>query len=227
VNADDFGYTDGINSGIIEAHTQGVVTSASLMVKQTRATQAAELASLHPRLGLGLHVDLADWEPAAGEWKQRYARVDETDSAQVASEIAEQLEIFIQLIGRPPDHIDSHQHVHLVGPPRDECLRVARSLNVPLRGLDARVATCLSFYGQSRGGEPFPEATTLTNLVRLIDDIGSGWTELMCHPGRAHELDSVYGREREQELAVLCHPDLPAELRMRQVELRSFSELSD
>lgn len=31
VNADDFGYSKGINLGIIEAHREGIVTSTTLM----------------------------------------------------------------------------------------------------------------------------------------------------------------------------------------------------
>ncbi|MGA8860174.1 MAG: ChbG/HpnK family deacetylase, partial [Candidatus Sulfotelmatobacter sp.] len=31
VNADDFGFTAGINRAIVEAHTRGIVTSSTLM----------------------------------------------------------------------------------------------------------------------------------------------------------------------------------------------------
>ena len=41
VNADDFGYSRGVNRGIIEAHERGIVTSASLMVKQPASEEAA------------------------------------------------------------------------------------------------------------------------------------------------------------------------------------------
>src|SRR4051794_16830036 len=41
VNADDFGQSRGINRGIILAHEQGIVTSASLMVRWAAAAEAA------------------------------------------------------------------------------------------------------------------------------------------------------------------------------------------
>ena len=226
VNADDFGMTDGINAGVMEAHKHGIVTSASLMVKQPKAREAAALAATDERLGLGLHIDLAEWEPAEGGWQQIYARVDLDDPAQVATEIAEQVEQFMRLVGREPDHLDSHQHVHLEGHARNESIRVARDLGVPLRGIDSRVAFCREFYGQQRRSEPYPEGITVANLLRLIDAMPSGWTELMCHPGFAHDVRSVYARERETELATLCRPELSGELATKSVVLRSFSELA-
>jgi predicted glycoside hydrolase/deacetylase ChbG (UPF0249 family) len=216
--------TDGINAGIIEAHRRGIVTSASLMVKQPKAVEAAQLAVAEGKLGLGLHIDLTEWEPIDGELRQIYARVDVDDPAQVAAEIANQLKIFEELVGRKPDHIDSHQHVHLDGPARNESLRVARALDIPLRGLDSRVTFCGEFYGQHGRADPYPEGVTLANLLRLSESIAVGWTELMCHPGYASDLHSVYAREREIELTVLCRPDLRTAFRAMQIELRSFAD---
>jgi len=225
VNADDFGMTDGINAGVMQAHKDGIVTSASLMVKQPKAREAAALAATDGRLGLGLHIDLVEWEPVDGVWQQMYARVNLDDPVQVAREIAEQVEQFIELVGREPDHLDSHQHVHLEGHVRNESIRVARDLRVPLRALDSRVAFCGEFYGQQERSEPYPEGITLANLLRLIGAMPGGWTELMCHPGFAHDVRSLYAREREVELATLCQPSLSGELARKSVVLRSFSEL--
>jgi chitin disaccharide deacetylase len=224
VNADDFGMTDGINTGVIHAHRHGIVTSASLMVRQPKAREAAALAATAEKLGLGLHIDLTEWEPVDGVWQQLYARVDLDDQGQVAREIAEQLELFIDLVGRKPDHLDSHQHVHLEGHVRDESIRVAGRLGVPLRGLDGRVTFCGEFYGQQGRSEPYPEGVTVSNLLRLVDAISDGWTELLCHPGLAYGVRSVYAHERESELATLCEPELPAALARKDVVLRSFTE---
>ena len=107
--------SDGINAGVMEAHKHGIVTSASLMVKQPKAREAAGLAATDERLGLGLHIDLVEWEPAEGGWQQIYARVDLDDPAQVDREIAEQVEQFMRLVVRVPDHLDSLQHVPVEG----------------------------------------------------------------------------------------------------------------
>jgi len=57
VNADDFGLRAGVNRGIIEAHKNGIVTSASLMVNRPYAAEAADYARGHPKLSVGLHFD--------------------------------------------------------------------------------------------------------------------------------------------------------------------------
>src|SRR5215831_3654590 len=75
VNADDFGQSPGVNRGIIQAHERGIVTSASLMVRWRAAAEAAAYARAHPRLGLGLHVDLGEWEYRDGDWTMLYQLV--------------------------------------------------------------------------------------------------------------------------------------------------------
>jgi predicted glycoside hydrolase/deacetylase ChbG (UPF0249 family) len=49
VNADDFGQSAGVNRGVIEAHENGIVTSASLMVRWPDAADAARYARPAPR----------------------------------------------------------------------------------------------------------------------------------------------------------------------------------
>ena len=65
VNADDLGASPGVNRGIVEAHTHGIVTSASLMVDTPWSEEAAQLAMDAPELSVGLHADVS--AIAAGE----------------------------------------------------------------------------------------------------------------------------------------------------------------
>ncbi len=57
-NADDFGASTGVNRGILECHTRGVVTSASLMVTGRAAREAVAMSRDHPGLSVGLHWDV-------------------------------------------------------------------------------------------------------------------------------------------------------------------------
>jgi len=75
VNADDFGQSPGVNRGIIEAHEQGIVTSASLMTRWLAAGEAALYAQEHPKLSVGLHLDLGEWAYRAGSWEPLYTVV--------------------------------------------------------------------------------------------------------------------------------------------------------
>jgi hopanoid biosynthesis associated protein HpnK len=58
VTADDFGRSHAINEAIIEAHTTGILTCASLIVTGGAFDHAVELAHAHPALGVGLHLCL-------------------------------------------------------------------------------------------------------------------------------------------------------------------------
>ena len=125
VNADDFGLSEGVNRGIITAHEQGIVTSASLMVSGAAAGPAAAYARRRPQLDLGLHVDLGEWRFAQGEWIAVYHVVPLDHYEDVALELERQLDAFRSLVGRNPTHIDSHQHVNA----RERILEVLKSLS--------------------------------------------------------------------------------------------------
>src|SRR4051812_35977187 len=63
VTADDFGISRGVNRGIVEAHRNGLVTSASLMPNLPSAEDALTRATTCPDLGLGLHLTLTAGRP--------------------------------------------------------------------------------------------------------------------------------------------------------------------
>ena len=63
INADDFGFTSGVNRAIAEAHLHGVVTSSTLMANGKSFAGAVELARDMPSLSVGCHVVLIDGEP--------------------------------------------------------------------------------------------------------------------------------------------------------------------
>lgn len=77
-----------------------------------------------------------------------------------------------------------------------------------------------SFYGE--------EAVTLENLLAILENLSEGTTELMCHPGLADEqllAESIYGRLREKELELLCHPLVREKLEELGIELVNFGAL--
>jgi len=225
VNADDFGLSEGVNRGIIRAHEQGIVTSASLMVRWPAAAEAARYALQHARLSVGLHLDLAEWVYRDGQWMPRYQVVPPDDKSAVDGEVGRQLETFRRLLGREPTHLDSHQHVHRNEPARSVVGQLAQSLSVPLRSFTPQVQYCGDFYGQTGEGDPYPEGISLEGLLKTIQNLPAGVTELGCHPGEDEHLDSVYRIERMQEVTVLCHPQVRVALESNTVKLCSFADL--
>ncbi len=206
VNADDFGLCRSVNQGIIECFEHGIVTSTSLMIRQPAAAEAAAYARQNPRLGVGLHLDLGEWIYRHGDWQPLYQVADILDSGAVKAELNLQVEEFRRLMGRDPDHLDSHQHVHCREPVRAAATALAKTLNLVLRAIHPDVRYCGHFYGQEDDGTPLPEAITLTALEQVFADLPEGITELCCHPGFTGDLKSIYLSQREDEVRVLCHP---------------------
>lgn len=223
VNGDDFGRTPGINRGVIRSYDHGILTSASLMVRWPAATDAPAYCRERADLSLGLHLDLGEWVFRDGTWHCLYQVVDPTEIGAVRTEVRAQLELFRSLVGRDPSHLDSHQHVHLQEPVRAVAIEESQRLGVPVRACGAEINYCGDFYGQTGTGEPWPEGITVDALVRIVDGLGPGITELSCHPGEDDDFDSVYRFERTTEVAVLCHPDVRRALAEAGVRLTSFS----
>jgi predicted glycoside hydrolase/deacetylase ChbG (UPF0249 family) len=219
VNADDLGLCDSVNEGIFAAHQRGIVTSASLMVRQEAAAAAVRQAASFPSLAIGLHVDLGQWDYVAGEWVEAYGHCDPQSGEAVERECRAQLARFRSLVGGDPTHLDSHQHVHLSEPVASVAAGLAAELDVPLRDRDIPYEG--GFYGQDGKGVPYPQMIEPDALLSLLATLPPGWTELGCHPA-AGPVPSTYDAERRIELKTLCDPRVRAALVDAAIEPRSF-----
>lgn len=223
VNADDFGQSPGVNRGIMRAHEQGIVTSASLMVRWPAAAEAAAHARAHPDLSVGLHVDLGEWTYRDDIWVPEYEVVTAYDGATIATEVSQQLTAFRDLVGRDPTHIDSHQHVHSAEPARSVLVEAAHRLGVALRNCTPGIRYCGAFYGQTAAGMSLEDSISVSALIRILRGLPPGVTELGCHPGEADNRNAAYGVERLRELETLCSPEVRAAIRAERIELCSFA----
>ena len=198
INADDFGASAGINRGILECHTRGVVTSTSLMVTGRAAAEAVALSRDHPALAVGLHWDV---------WGEDEREFDLGNVAAVRDEFRRQLDEFHRLLGRLPTHVDSHRHAH-----REEHVlplfrELVAPLGVPLRD-DGPVRFVGGFYAQWEWLVTNLEYVSVPFLQRMLrEEVAPGWTELSCHPGYpSADFTSVYLAEREAEVRTLTDP---------------------
>jgi chitin disaccharide deacetylase len=150
VNADDFGLTSGVNRGIIEAHTRGVVTSSTLMACGTAFDGAVALAKQKQSLSVGCHVLLVDGWPTlsselvsslalqnSGKPKFRdslmsfacLAAARRLDEDQIEGEIVAQIRK-LQTAGIQVSHVDSHKHTHMFPVVFRPMLRAAKKCGV-------------------------------------------------------------------------------------------------
>jgi hopanoid biosynthesis associated protein HpnK len=130
VNADDFGLSTSVNTAVIRAHREGILTTASLMVNEPGLDEAVALARENPKLGVGLHLSLLCGRSALppGKIPSLVNMRGEFSSKPVAAglryffnrSLREQLraEIHAQFAkfratGLPLDHVNGHLHLHL------------------------------------------------------------------------------------------------------------------
>jgi predicted glycoside hydrolase/deacetylase ChbG (UPF0249 family) len=223
VNADDLGHSREVNRGIARAHAEGIVTSASLMVRRDAAKEAAGVAVGLNRLSLGLHVDLGEWTYGEGGW---VPGIDLVPEDEIEREIGRQVGEFRSLVGSYPTHLDSHQHVHRDEPARSIMVGIADDLGVPLRHVTRDISYLGLFYGQSGQGYPVPEAIAVEALLGIVRGLPEGVTELGCHPAEPGAPDPVYSGERALELETLCDPRVRRAIEDEGIQLRSFAEVT-
>jgi hopanoid biosynthesis associated protein HpnK len=131
VHADDFGLSAAVNEGILAAHQNGILTSASLTACGAAFDQAIAQAHATPSLDVGVHLTLVEEKPVLdpsriptlvnGDGRfHRHANVffQRFLSGKIRlTEVRDELEAQIKKISSrkiPISHLDSHQHLHIL-----------------------------------------------------------------------------------------------------------------
>jgi chitin disaccharide deacetylase len=200
VNADDFGYSHSTNKGIIEAHVNGIVTSTSVMVDSVAADEAKDLLQ-YKDLSVGLHFELKEVRD-------------------VEAELHKQIEKFITIVGRHPDHIDTHKR-HTTDDGIQEVLGAyANTNNVPIRGFgNARYIRSFGIHSND---------TSVEQLKKSIDEATDDYNELMTHVGYVDDYlkeHSSYSTSRERELAAVCDPSIKQYLVEKDIQLINWTQV--
>ena len=168
VNADDLGLTAAVNRAIVESHTAGVVSSATLMASGAAFEDAVIAARSSQNLSIGCHVVLVDGKPVSpphavdtlvairsaepdmffsslSAFAAR-ATLGGFDRDQLVAEITAQIKK-IQSTGLRVTHLDTHKHAHIFPEILVALLRAARICGVrairnpfvPLKAMPARL----------------------------------------------------------------------------------------
>ncbi len=149
VNADDFGLTPGVNRAILEAHRQGIVTSATLMANSSAFSEAVALAKSAPGLSVGCHIVLVDGSPISDPQRvpsllppsqqkfhdslttvARLALQGKLDSGEIEEEVTAQIQR-LQAAGVHVSHVDTHKHTHMFPAVLRAVLKAAKRCGVP------------------------------------------------------------------------------------------------
>ena len=136
--ADDYGFTPGVSDGILQLLDAGRISATGAMTNRPDWPRAARLLkAFDGKADLGLHLNLTAGAPltpmpnfAAGGFLPtlgpvlKRATLRRLPIMEIGAEIERQLDAFEQAMGRIPDFIDGHQHVHAVRGVRATLLRI-------------------------------------------------------------------------------------------------------
>ncbi|NWU61536.1 YDJC deacetylase, partial [Pterocles burchelli] len=131
VTGDDFGYCPRRNQGIVDCFLAGAVSNVSLLVNGSAAADAAKLARRY-NIPIGLHANLSEGSPVCEVLKTNSSLLNQDgffhgkmgfrkalskgllNMSEVKQELKAQVELFRELTGHLPPHMDGHQHVHVL-----------------------------------------------------------------------------------------------------------------
>lgn len=240
VNADDFGLTDGVTYGILDAMSRGIVTSTTMMVNTPGTQKAAAIVRENPELAVGLHINISlgmpltncpslteggvFLKPSAIANDERYSE-DE-----LYQEMSAQYHRFVELTGRKPSHMDSHLYAHQKFPKVSRVIRkLADEKFLPVRDLETDRFPCIHFEGNLKVKTGETQADLKVKCLQLIDGLASyPVAELMVHPAFPDDWlmsNSSYNIQRSMEHAVLTDPDICRFISQAAIELATFRDL--
>jgi predicted glycoside hydrolase/deacetylase ChbG (UPF0249 family) len=199
VNADDLGWTDGVNRGILEAFHHGIVSSTSLLANGAAFAGGVAAARSAPGLGVGVHLNLSDGPPIADRETVTTLLNDDGEFAGgpeslllrrargglSLAEVENEWDAQIQTIrdaGIAPTHLDGHKHVHMLPGLFEIALRLAKrhsigAIRVALEASNLRAA--LSTGANQHAGVVMKQGVQARGLKLLARDA----RELAEHAG--------------------------------------------
>ena len=148
VHADDLGISKKVNEGILQAHTQGILTSASIVANGAAFEHAIEICNSFPTLDVGVHLTLVEEQPlfntdvieslVNGEGRFHYNAKEFAKKYLMGRirlrEVKQELEAQIRKVlssGINVSHLDSHQHIHMLPKIHEITVEIAKQYGIP------------------------------------------------------------------------------------------------
>ena len=224
--ADDYALAPGVSRGILAAFEAVALTATSVMTTSPWwPDHAGALVPYAERADIGLHLNLTTGAPlgpmtafapsgllpSLGAIAQQVG-LGRLPRQEIADEIDRQFTRFEDVLGRAPDHVDGHQHVHVLGPIRRLLVAALQkrgwrpwlrdSGDLPMRILRRRTslkkalglaALAHDFRRETiEGGFAVNDGFAGFSPFRETDDYATQFERFLVAPGRQH--------------LVMCHP---------------------
>ena len=257
VNGDDFGFTTGVNEGILRAHHSGVLKSATIMANGDAFDDAVAKAKADPELGVGIHLCLVGGKsisrssslapggvlPATLTILGRRLLMRQIYPEDIANELGAQI-AKVKDAGIEPTHVDSHKHTHLLPRVFDIIATVAgemkiRKVRIPFEyanGILREKHYNLRFLRQSLTAKALRSMEnrwlTISQKHHLLHpDFFVGFSETGFLDRKSLEMILTNLREGTTEL--MCHPGIhdsqleSARTRLKRQRQIEFEALTD
>lgn len=243
INADDFGYSTGVNYGIIHSYQQGILTSTTMITTMPGFEEGVKLAEENPGLGIGVHLSLTCGKPlredvpsliqSNGQFHQLsfYEEDFKIDLDELYKEWKEQIERVVKR-GIKPTHLDSHHHVNSLSPITEVFIQLAKEYDLPVRNnfdvptdilTTKRFNTSFDLIGMTK---EIWKPMELKNIVQECQMFGE--VEAMCHPGYVDQVllaNSSLRDGRAVTVAELSRSDYANILKENDIQLGTYSDL--
>ncbi|HEX4081226.1 MAG TPA: ChbG/HpnK family deacetylase [Rhizomicrobium sp.] len=210
--ADDYGFSPGVSLGIRELLERQRLSATSCMVVFPEFADDGPLLKPYlDQVDIGLHFTLTRDRSLSAVALEAHLRPPPL--ARMLTALEEQVARFSDTLGRLPDYIDGHQHVHVLPVVREAVVRVASRIDAYVRTtiepidaamwhrparLESAYLACasrpLARLAQQggvatnrgfRGVRTFREAVPYRDLFgRMLPGADDGCL-VMCHPGHA------------------------------------------
>lgn len=242
MNADDFGFSKGVNLAILEGFQHGILTSTSLMVNMPGFEHAVSLMKQYSDLlHVGIHlVTTVQYSVVKGlktltDENDHFYRdpeiIEKSDQSELDKEYQAQMDKFLAT-GLKPDHIDFH--VCTTPKQLKAAMKLAQKYHLPMRAQDQQIEGILKEHGIVYAPCHIPDFYdhgTVNTLLKLFEkalDEKREMIELALHPAYVDQtlLDlSSYHVQRAREFASLMNPEVATFIQQHDIELISFEDL--
>ncbi|MCC0643609.1 MULTISPECIES: chitin disaccharide deacetylase [unclassified Clostridioides] len=238
INADDFGYCEAVNYGIISAHNNGIVKSTSMMANMPGVEHGVKLLKENRDLNCGVHMTLSCGRPLLSNLKTIVDKegffirritdeiIKKMDYDEIYRELCAQIDR-VKELGIDISHLDSHHHIHTLVNLKPIIEKIVNKYNLPIRGgfeYDLEYSKIVplidSFYKENVSEEYF-----IKNIEEIMKyDV----VDIMSHPAFLDDyiLNSTsYAIDRTKEHKILTSKKVREFLRENGLVISSYRDI--
>ncbi|HDF2380327.1 TPA: chitin disaccharide deacetylase [Clostridioides difficile] len=238
INADDFGYCEAVNYGIISAHNNGIVRFTSMMANMPGVEHGVGLLKENKTLNCGVHMTLSCGRPLLSNLKTIVDKdgffirritdeiIEKMDCDEIYRELCAQIDR-VKGLGIDISHLDSHHHIHTLVSLKPVIEKIVTKYNLPIRGgfeynleYSKVVPLIDSFYKENVSEEYF---------IKNIDEIMKyDVVDIMSHPAFLDDyiLNSTsYAIDRTKEHKILTSKKVKEFLEKNGLVISSYRDI--